>query len=357
MNEKAIGCVKSRLAFNGNGSFTVGKPLACKALGVCPIHLSVESEVEYLTYEEALDRGTVTVSEIGESGSVPELLLENMGGEKVLIIDGEQLVGAKQNRVVNTTMLIAAGSKAVIPVSCVEQGRWHYEGARRMSSSPVNLYARTRAKKSRQVFSNLQAGHRYSADQGEIWHDISSRLDSDEVHSPTAAMDAHFARRMDTLDEYLVNLALDRFEGAGSTLVGAVFTLTGKIMGMDSFDKAATLGKQWRKLLNSYAIEALTSDGEGYVDADDVRQFLRKVGDSRMRLFDPPGLGDDVRITGENSVGSALVVDGTVLHLYAFNVEEEEGQGREGDLRHNTRLPNYSDRVRRHRGNRGGIVE
>ncbi len=349
MSKQAINCVMSKLATGGDGSYTVGKPLACKSLGVCPIHVSVDSKVEYLIYEEALEKKTVTVNELDQGGSVPELRLENKGDDQVLIIDGEQLVGAKQNRVMNTTMLIDAHSKIVIPVSCVEQGRWQYEGSRRMSSSPSNLYAGTRAMKSRQVALNLQADRRYDADQGAIWDDISSRLHDGNVQSPTSAMDDHFSSRMGTLDEYYQHLDLDRFEGDRSTLAGAVFTLSGKILGMDVFDRASTFEKQWRKLLNSYAIEALTSDGEGYVDTDDVREFLQSLGGSKMEVFDPPGLGDDVRITGENSVGSALVVDGTVLHLYAFKVEDWESRGREGESRQTTRMSDYSDRVRRQR--------
>jgi len=351
MNEQAINCVTGKLATGDDGSYSVGKPLAYKALGVCPIHVSVDSKVEYLTYEEALKNKTVTIIELDQGGSVPELRLENKGGEQVLIIDGEQLVGAKQNRVMNTTILIGAHSKIVIPVSCVEQGRWHYESSRRMSSSPSNLYAGTRAMKSRQVALNLQANRRYEADQGAIWHDISSRLQREEVNSPTSAMDDHFSSRMDTLDEYYQYLVLDRFEGDRSTLAGAVFTLSGKILGMDVFDRASTFEKQWRKLLNSYAIESFTSDGEGYVDTDDVQEFLQSVEGSKMEVFDPPGLGDDVRITGENSVGSALVVDETVLHFYAFKVENGESRRREGESSQTTRVSNYSDRVRRHRRN------
>ena len=44
----------------------------------------------------------------------------------LLMLDGEELVGAKKNRVLNVTVLIAAQSDTVIPVSCVEQGRWSY---------------------------------------------------------------------------------------------------------------------------------------------------------------------------------------------------------------------------------------
>ena len=61
------------------------------------------------------------------AGSVPELLVENMGDIRVLFIEGEELVGAKQNRILNTSILVAAKSKTKIPVSCVEQGRWGYK--------------------------------------------------------------------------------------------------------------------------------------------------------------------------------------------------------------------------------------
>ena len=55
---------------------------------------------------------------------MPELVAENPLAEDVLLDDGEELVGAKQSRILNVTLLVAAGSKPPIPVSCVEQGRW-----------------------------------------------------------------------------------------------------------------------------------------------------------------------------------------------------------------------------------------
>jgi hypothetical protein len=42
------------------------------------------------------------------------------------VVDGEELVGAQQNRIVNATFLIAGLTEVTIPVGCVEQGRWSY---------------------------------------------------------------------------------------------------------------------------------------------------------------------------------------------------------------------------------------
>ena len=63
------------------------------------------------------------MTEVGEGGTVPELKVINKSPRMILILDDEELVGAKQNRIVNTTMLVQGNSIIIIPVSCVEQGR------------------------------------------------------------------------------------------------------------------------------------------------------------------------------------------------------------------------------------------
>ena len=105
----------------------VGEPVRYESLSVFPLFAGMESPVEYLLSDEGIGSGSVTVEEVSEGGSVPNLLVENKGDIRILFIEGEELVGAKQNRVLNTSVLIAAKSKVKIPVSCVEAGRWAYK--------------------------------------------------------------------------------------------------------------------------------------------------------------------------------------------------------------------------------------
>src|SRR6476619_1815106 len=104
----------------------VGSPVAHEALTVFPLFEDAGKSINYLLAERALAQGTVTVEELTESGSVPTLVVDNQSDSLVLFLEGQELRGAKQNRVLNTSVLVAARTKINIPVSCVEQGRWRY---------------------------------------------------------------------------------------------------------------------------------------------------------------------------------------------------------------------------------------
>jgi len=106
----------------------LGSPVSHGGMTVFPVFAPpVAEEHEYLTMSEAMeDLGVLHITEISEAGDVPELMAVNNGKGAILMIDGELLVGAKQDRVVNTTILLPPESKTVIPVSCTEHGRWNY---------------------------------------------------------------------------------------------------------------------------------------------------------------------------------------------------------------------------------------
>ena len=78
---------------------------------------------------------------------MPELRFENLGQKPVLLLDGEELIGAKQNRVVNLTILAPPKQVIVIPVSCVEAGRWHVQTEAFRTAVHV-MYSRARSAKS-----------------------------------------------------------------------------------------------------------------------------------------------------------------------------------------------------------------
>jgi hypothetical protein len=124
---------------------------------------------------------------------VPDLRVANLGDLPLLLLDGEQLVGAKQNRILNMTVLVAAQTEVTILVSCVEQGRWGYR-ARHSAPSEVSLYAGLRAKKIAWVSRSLREGRGHTADQQGVWEALAQKAEAHDAQSPTGAMHGSYAR-------------------------------------------------------------------------------------------------------------------------------------------------------------------
>jgi hypothetical protein len=99
----------------------LGDPFAVYGLGIIRLISETALDLPELDLlEQALDGGTLKITEVSEGGAVPFLRAENNGSKPVLILDGEELTGGKQNRIVNTTIIFSAETSMKIPVSCVE---------------------------------------------------------------------------------------------------------------------------------------------------------------------------------------------------------------------------------------------
>jgi len=283
-------------------------PVAFRAITVLPLRTHAPVDPPWFLLPEALADGSAEVSEISEGGSVPTLHVINRGSRDVLLLDGEELVGAKQNRVLNTTVLVRAHSTLEVPVSCVEQGRWQYNG-RRFSSSAHSLYASMRLKKAAQVHASLRLGQSFSSDQVAIWSDLGERAKALKVK--TAAMAGAFAARAPELDDYTAALA------PGTDQVGALVYGGGAWWGMDVLASPRLFAAAWPRILSGYVLDALWRAPEGR-PVETGMEGLAALLSASVEIFPSVGAGDDCRFTGSVVVGAALVVDDVVAHAMAF---------------------------------------
>ena len=125
----------------------------------------------YVTLRAALAQGRAVVTEVSEGGSVPELRVVNKGDARILVLDGEELRGAKQNRVLSTSILIDKLSTLVVPVSCTEQGRWAY-ASREFAESEILAERQVRYAMRSSTHAALRSGAGVHADQGAVWSEV-----------------------------------------------------------------------------------------------------------------------------------------------------------------------------------------
>jgi hypothetical protein len=286
----------------------VGDPISHEAISIFPLEAEIKSDVHYLLSDEALAAGTVTVEEIGEAGSVPELVVNNGTDYLVLFLEGEELRGAKQNRVLNTSVLIAAKSKTKIPVSCVEQGRWRYT-SRQFASGGSHSSSKLRHILKKSVLKSAQEGHGHRSDQHEVWSEVSRQMASLGSCSDTGAMADTYETYKDRLAEF--HDRLKYIEGA----TGLVVAVGNKIVSIDLFDKPSTCRKVWDRLLTGVIMDALEAEPAkepaGKVDAE---RLLSNLRDSSWEQTKAVGVGDEYRYGSDDKHASALVFDETVVH-------------------------------------------
>jgi hypothetical protein len=273
--------------------------------------------LNYTTLDDALAATTLEVTEMSEGGSVPVLKVINKGDTLVFLMAGEQLIGAKQNRVLNASIMVPAQSELPIPVSCVEAGRWHYK-SRKFASSGTSSHALLRKMMSLQAHEGYRSQGTPTSKQGEVWGEVSRKLSSMGSQSASAALYQTYEDHRQRLDDVLGELH------SPHECSGVVFAFAGKIAGADLFDKPATLVKLWPKLVRSHTLDVLEvpETQAAPLTADAIQQWLRTAARAKVEPFKSPGLGSDVRLEGDSLVGAGLVVDDHPVHVELFVNDE-----------------------------------
>jgi hypothetical protein len=272
--------------------------------------------IRYRTLDEALAAEALEVTETSEGGSVPLLKVLNRGDEPVFLMSGEQLVGAKQNRILNASILAAAQGELTIPVSCVEAGRWHYSSPK-FGSPGTMSHGKLRTLLSRHVHDSSARGAGPVSRQGEVWGEVGRKMACLGSASPSAALQQTYVEFRARLDALVAGLCVP------PECAGVAFVIAGRITGMDLFDKPATLVKLWPKLARAYALDALEEkeDATPAMTSVGVQHWLHALADVTTHVMKSPGLGHSIHLGNERVVGSCLVVEQCPVHAELFTLE------------------------------------
>lgn len=288
-----------------------GDPVEFEELRVTPVFVREESELPYLELEEALKLNLVEVSEVSEQGSVPNLQVKNLAERDVIILDGETLVGAKQNRIVNTTIVVPARSTVVIPVTCVEQGRWRYASAR-FSTGSHHSYPSLRMRKHASVTESLRQTGSYRSDQSEVWGDISAKSERMRAASPTMSMSDVYDSSVSGEDER----RLEESIAHQPKQVGYLAFVRDGFAGGDVFGSAGLCRTKLSRLVRGYYFDSL--DRGVQFPALTVGQVIQQVRAARAEQFATVGKGEELRFESRDVQGAWKLVDDFIPHLMVF---------------------------------------
>jgi hypothetical protein len=286
----------------------LGEPVEHRGIVLAPLFPRSRPRADYVTLDEALALG-FRITEVSDQGSVPDVLAWNPTAANVLVCDGEELVGAKQNRIPNVSVLVAAGSTVRIPVSCVEQGRWS-RGSGDFSAAAHTAYPELRRRKAERL---AAAPLRRGVAQDEVWSAVAEKSIRLRSYSPTGAQAHLFASRGRELGELRGAFALE----PGQT--GALVSLGSDVLCLDYVSRPEAFARLYPKLLDGYLLDAIERLDYAPTGAGRLESFVGSVLEAPRRREPSVGLGEDVRIAAKGLVGSGLELDGELVQLSAYS--------------------------------------
>ncbi len=282
-----------------------------------------EAETGFVTLDEALEKGSLSITETDEAGNVPELRVANKSHQNVLLLDGEELVGAKQNRVLNVTVLIGPKTETVIPVSCVEQGRWSYR-SNEFRSEARAMSPRLKRRKTESVTVNLDMEGSYASDQSMVWDEIDAKYERMAVPaSQTGAMADLYESQEDRTKEYV-----KAFHPVDNQIGIAVF-IDGRPAGIEILAKFDAFRKTHGKMVSSYVMDALETAPPRETTRREpskttAMKTLEAVRGASVQRRKSVALGEDIRLDSKDLIGAGIEFEGQVLQMSMFLNERED---------------------------------
>ncbi len=309
----------------------LGAPRCFGGLTLVPLLRDQKAGPDVMLLEEGIAQQCLRVTEVSEAGIVNKIRVEHAGKLPLLILDGEQVLGEKQNRAFNASFVVRPGVSVDVPVSCVERGRWRYrptaqaQGASAQeareampstragegfTASGCTLSGEIRSRK----LSRVTSSPSFDADQRAVWRDVDEYLTRTQVRSKTGAYDDGYRARARHVEEQLERAKPEPGQ------VGMAAVAGGCLVGMDVFGSTELYAKAWKKVLRG-----MLADDYGPVDGrtDPVKlvrlamDMLTMPATTRTTL---PGCGETILVRVGVLAMGAVALDGELVHAYAAQV-------------------------------------
>jgi hypothetical protein len=292
-------------------------------LTIFPLIAGTAADLPYVLLADAVAAAELAISEIGD-GTVPALLARNTGDRAILVLDGEQLLGSRQNRMTNRSILLPAASTTKIPVFCMEQGRWHRQSDVMTTApqhSPSKMRRRAREAEARHAAAGTPpTAAMLSEAQGVVWADVAESLARIGGDTPTRALDAAYDANRGSLDEWV-----DAFPLQDEQVGVLAFTAAG-VLGLDLIGAPRLFGMLHPRLLRGYifdamereALQPVRSGDAALAPADERAQHYFDAVRHAPRTVAPTVGAGAYHVLGGQVIGGELTDAGRLAHLSAF---------------------------------------
>ena len=278
------------------------EPVFLRNLKIYPIKGDNGNGFTLTTIEEAINAGDAEFREL-DTPDVNEILFINRGNTPVLMLDGDEITGALQNRIISRSDIAEPNSTHRISVICAEENRWDEIGG---FKTGYCSYPGLRAllTKSRQTRADIQKA---------IWKEIQRKMTVTKTRSATSSMHDIFENLAEEINRYI-----EDFQSLNHNTIGLIGTTGNRILGCDIFQNPKIYQKCETKLVRSYALDAIEylHKENGHLE---VEKFLNATL-AALNKNESKTKTQNITIKADGLLGQATVYQNSIVHLSAFPV-------------------------------------
>ena len=298
-------------------TINISDPLHFQNLTLFAVKGSNNTSFDYITLAQAYENKVVELKETNEEGNVSELLFVNNCDTPILILEGQELLGAKQNRIINISILVPAHISMVIPVSCCERSRWSYRSNRNFDLSNRMTFSRARRNKIKTVNERWQFDGSVSSDQSEVWQNMNEKFSKMKVNSSTESMGDFYDTYSYQIDQYVKSFASEDDDK------GIIAAINGKVICIEFFDRNITFKDNLSKIIRSLAADAIEDKKTSLIATKgQAEEFVQNIYQNNINELGSIGLGTQYQIDGVTQLGQTLVFHNQLIHFVVFAKNE-----------------------------------
>lgn len=291
-----------------NVDFELGEIQSHKNMAIVPIITPQSHNTDFLTLKKGLELDLVEVVEC-EKSTVNIIQIKNKSVSPLILIEGEEILGSMQNRIINTTTVISPKTTAHVNVNCTERGRWHPVSSKfRQSEYMAN--SRTR-------HSRMSASFKKMSPQSHVWESIENLEADNSFRSKTNAMSESYDNLKADHDEFLKSFHIDENQS------GVVVIFNGEIKGFELFYNHEIYEEYHQKVLKSYLIDNKNENELFTVDADAVENMINNAAGSTFTLKETASEEEAFEFKNNDGIGTLYLLNGELIHWSYINNTED----------------------------------
>ena len=300
---------------NMNLNFNVSEPVEKNNITTFFLSSIEKNNNKYLSFSEAIAKNQVQISEVNKEGLLTKLSVSNKSSDNIIILNGELIIGTqiRQDRIVDSTVLIPGYATVLINTFCGEQYRWSPRLSNKISTSESLYFSSGRANNAADINTKLSK-------QCRIWSEISEKISDFNVKSFTNSVDQIYKKKKVNVEE-IVN-----FFKIPSEAVGVVLGINNQLVNIDIFSNNCMLQIYLPKIIRSIALDSFKKISKrSYLKKKDVHRFLRQIhqANKQKRQVVEGALGEELQFNSESVAGSILYHKEQTVHFSAFVKENK----------------------------------